>query len=93
MNKESILDIISGANDDSIYLADTETYDLIYLSPAALQVTDRIPDDYVGEKCYKVLQGLDAPCPFCTNQFLTEHDFYIWEHNNTKLGRQFILRD
>lgn len=93
MNKEGILDIISNANDDSIYLADIETYDLIYLSPAALQLTDRTPDDYVGEKCYRALQGLDAPCPFCTNQFLTEHDFYIWEHNNTKLGRHFILRD
>ena len=93
MNKEGILDIISNANDDSIYLADIETYDLIYLSPAALQLTDRTPDDYVGEKCYQALQGLDAPCPFCTNQFLTEHDFYIWEHNNTKLGRHFILRD
>lgn len=93
MNKEGILDIISNANDDSIYLADTETYDLIYLSPAALQVTGRTPDDYAGEKCYKVLQGLDAPCPFCTNRFLTEHDFYIWEHDNTALGRHFILRD
>ena len=46
-----------------------------------------------GRKCYEVLQGIDAPCPFCTNQFLNCETFYTWELTNPISHRHYLLRD
>lgn len=90
---DNILSIISNANSDSIYLADVDTYELIYLNPTACQLAGLTEEDYLGQKCYRILQGLDAPCPFCTNHLLSDSCFYTWDHYNASLGRQFMLRD
>ena len=93
MGRDNILSIINDANEDRIYLCDLETYELIYLSPATCRVIGVSEQDYPGQKCYKLLQGLDTPCPFCTNSKLTKTGFYTWEHYNASLGRQYMLRD
>lgn len=90
---DMILSVISKVNSDSIYLADPETYELIYLNPAACQVAGLSEQDYRGRKCYQALEGLDAPCPFCSNHLLTDSSFYTWKHYNAALGRWFMLRD
>ena len=41
----------------------------------------------------KLFQGLDSPCPFCTNACLSKDRFYTWKHYNEKLKTYFILRD
>lgn len=93
MSQANILRIINDANDDSIYLADIDTYKLIYLNPAICKILGKASENYRGQPCYKVLQGLDSPCSFCTNRLLTESSYYTWQHNNEALGKSFILRD
>lgn len=93
MSQANILRIINDANDDSIYLADVDTYKLIYLNPTICKILGKASKNYKGQPCYKVLQGLDSPCPFCTNHLLSESSYYTWQHHNEVLGKSFILRD
>ncbi|MBQ4347098.1 MAG: sensor domain-containing phosphodiesterase, partial [Firmicutes bacterium] len=43
--------------------------------------------------CYNIIQGLDAPCPFCSNNKLIEGIDYRWEHYNEKLNKWFDNKD
>jgi PAS domain S-box-containing protein len=51
--------------------------------------------DVIGQKCYKVLQGLDAPCEFCTNDIILKQkpDPHHWEFYNKKYDRYYSLVD
>lgn len=76
------------------YIADMETYELLHLTKAGMEAYGlTTPEDYKGKKCYKLLQGLDEPCPFCTNDFLEEGSTYQWEYYNESLGMWFDLLD
>lgn len=76
------------------YICDTETYSILHLTKAAMEMYGlKSPDDYAGQKCYELLQGLDAPCPFCTNQQLRCGESYCWEHYNEKLQRWMSVTD
>ena len=85
------LDTIIGALDEIIYVSDPATYELYYLNPAGRRLTGVY--DYKGRKCYKVLQGRDDPCDFCTNHCLKPECFYAWEWENPYLNRHFLLKD
>ena len=56
----SILDSI----DEAIYVCDPESHELLYVNGAAEAI---FGPDIVGKECYRVFQGLDKPCDFCTN--------------------------
>ena len=72
------------------YICDTDTYELFYMTKAAMETYGmESPEDYQGQSCHKVLHGLDAPCPFCTNDKLTAEHEHRWNHYNEKLGRWF----
>lgn len=76
------------------YIADMETYELIHLTKGGMEAYGlEKPEDYFGKKCYQVLQGLDAPCPFCTNEHLQEGSIYSWEYYNAALDAWFDLKD
>lgn len=79
------------AQSDIIYVSDLDTYELYYLNPAGKKATKT--SSYRGQKCYKVLQGRNSPCPYCTNSRLTEDEFYIWERRNEMSNSHFILKD
>lgn len=83
--------LILDAEDDIFYLADVDTYELYYLNPAGQKIFGT--KDYHGKKCYKVMQGKDSPCEFCTNHLLCRDSFYIWEYKNEYCGRRFLLKD
>lgn len=91
---EAISKIITDESDNVIYISDPETYELIHLNKAAKELF-HIPSDadVCGQKCYKVLQGKDAPCDFCTNKLLSTEGFYTWEYYNPIVGQHFILKD
>ena len=76
--QQAILDGIS----EVIYVADPESHELLYVN----QAFARIWGQTVGEKCYKILQGLDSPCEFCTNDKIFDpantSGTYIWEFQN-----------
>ena len=76
------------------YIVDIEKYELIYLTPAGMKAYGlEKKEDYVGKKCYKLLQGLDAPCPFCTNDQLRVGEHLRWDFYNKSLNKWFTLDD
>ena len=68
MNADKLPRIITDESDNVVYISDPETYELFYLNMAA-RILFNIPleADIVGQKCYKLLQGKDAPCEFVNN--------------------------
>ncbi len=89
-NSAEILD-----NSDSIvYVSDLDTYELLYLNARGKRATGIISDeDLKGRLCYKVLQGKDEPCDFCTNHLLCEENYYEWSFYNPNLDTTFLLKD
>lgn len=88
---DELAKLILDAEDDIVYLADLDTYELYYLNPAGQKIFGT--KDYAGKKCYKVLQGKDSPCEFCSNELLCRDSFYMWETRNEYCGRHFLLKD
>ncbi len=79
-----------------IYIADMNTYDLLFVNEYGLNVWDK---GIIGKKCWKVLQkNQEGPCSFCTNDKLLNEDgsptgVYKWEFQNTKSGEWYECRD
>lgn len=79
---------------DPVYISDIETYDLLYLNGPGRELFGVGPDeDITGFKCYEFLQHRDAPCPFCTNRFLSRDECYVWEYTNPITGIRHLLND
>lgn len=74
-----------------LYVADLETYDLLFINQTGKETFH--VDSLEGKKCYRVLQGKDAPCEFCTSSFLKEGENYTWEFTNAITNRHYILKD
>lgn len=64
---------------EAVYVSDIETYEIIYINKYLLNSLNI--KTYNGEPCYKVLQGLDSPCGFCTNGSLSDQAI-TWTHKN-----------
>ena len=90
-NGKEDLGVIAENLDEVVYISDMDSYELYYLNPAGRILTGI--HDYKGRKCYKVLQGRNDPCEFCTNHKLSTEYFYVWERENTFLERYFLLKD
>lgn len=72
---------IFDAIDEPVYVSDIETHEVLYSNEALKKQFG----DVRGKKCYEVFQGLDSPCPFCTNDIIKEmggKEAYIWEFQN-----------
>lgn len=74
-----------------LYVADLETYDLLFINQAGRETFH--VDSLEGQKCYRVLQGKEAPCAFCTTPCLKEGENYTWEITNALTNRHYILKD
>jgi hypothetical protein len=80
---------------DIIYISDPNTHELVYMNRAARKAS-QLPlegTDYVGRKCYEVIQKKDKPCEFCTNSKLKKNQNYIWCHNNKAVNAKYVLKD
>ena len=75
-----------------VYIADPQTYELYYMNDAGRR-TFQVGAIHPGLKCYQVLQGLDAPCSFCTNDRLDCKQYYTWTYTNPLTGRHYVLKD
>jgi signal transduction histidine kinase len=87
----SMLRILDGI-DDVIYIADPETYELIYGNRTFISLWG----DYKKRKCYKVLQNRNSPCPFCTNHLIfgdKTGETYYWEFQNEINKRWYRCAD
>lgn len=86
----TILDSI----DAVVYVADMETYDLLYMNRAGRALFGNI----TGHKCYlKLLSISEGPCSFCTNHLLVDENgptgIHTREYENPVTGRWFYCKD
>lgn len=86
----TILDSI----DALIYVADMDTYDLLYLNRRGRSLFG----DIGGKKCYHTIQKeMNGPCQFCTNHLLLDQSgptgVFTWEVQNSHNGRWYDCRD
>ncbi len=89
--RKQLLSIFDGIG-EAIYVSDPNTYEVLFVNR---YLRDLIATDPVGKKCYKVFQGYDEPCPFCTNDIILENpgEDYQWEFYNPNLDRHYLLFD
>ncbi|MCD7953939.1 MAG: EAL domain-containing protein [Synergistaceae bacterium] len=79
---------------DGVYISDTESHRLLYMNSVGRRMFGIAQDADVRELlCHKVLQGRDAPCPFCMPERLSENRYYAWEQINKVIGRHVVMRD
>lgn len=64
VEKKGILDSVLQRSGINAYVADIDTYELLWISEP-LKETKNLPADVVGGKCYEVLGGYPEPCAFC----------------------------
>lgn len=94
MTYEEISTLIIRESDNIVYLSDPQTYEVIFLNQAALHMLgDPPPEVWRKMPCYKLIQGKDAPCEFCTNHKLTRESFYSWDHYNANVKRYINKRN
>ncbi|MBU1707074.1 HAMP domain-containing protein [bacterium] len=65
LERGQLLSMFEGIG-EVVYVADPETNEVVYMNGAARKLWG----DGVGKKCYKVIQGLDSPCSFCSNRHI-----------------------
>jgi PAS domain S-box-containing protein len=78
--------------DEPVYVSDPDTYELLYANDV---LRERF-GDVAGQKCHELLQGLDSPCPFCTNKYLfgdSAVETYVWEWQSELDGRWYRCVD
>lgn len=91
MERRQLISIFDSI-DEPIYVSDPETYEVLYTN-AALR---KLLGDAAGKKCHEAFQGLDKPCPFCTNSSLFGKNAvssYVWNQRNLVSGRWFRCMD
>lgn len=93
-SKEHAL-MIMNSLDAFIYISDFETHELLFVNDYGKAEWG---EDLAFAKCYKVLQGAEEPCSFCTNSKLVdEHGnptgIYHWEFQNQVNKRWYDIRD
>lgn len=79
--------------DEEVSIINPDTYELVYVNEY-MQKSYGLSDTYswVGEKCYKILAGLDAPCQDCINGQLRRDCFYTTTRRNRKTGQNLLMR-
>jgi PAS domain S-box-containing protein len=78
--------------DEVVYVSDPQTYEILYMNQRAKDNWG----DRVGDQCYRALQNLDSPCPFCTNDRIFGENAgqpHIWEFQNQVNQRWFHCID
>lgn len=78
--------------DEVVYIADPETYELLYTNNAFRKLFggDR------KKKCYEILQRKNTPCEFCSNPFIFGDNLgkaHIWDFQNLRTQRWFRCTD
>lgn len=75
-----------------IYIADPETYDLLYANPAQLLHSQQPPDcQYAGQKCYRLIAGLSAPCNTCPKDKLRRDRFHFRQFHSMRTSKDYLI--
>lgn len=88
--REQLLSIL-GSLHEPIYVADLNTYEILFVNRRFKQIFG----DPVGKLCYEILQNIAKPCSFCTNNVIRNlKGFpYYWEQHDTSIDRDFLRID
>lgn len=89
------LQTVLNSIDSMIYIADMKTHEILFVNN---YFENNWSKNIIGLKCWKALQELDEPCPFCTNDKLLTPDgnptgVYQWEFQNKVDGRWYDIKD
>ncbi len=78
--------------DEIIYVSDPETYEMIF---ANRRLREMIGYNPKGKLCYKVLQGKDKPCDFCTNPIILANGGqpHRWDYHNPRTDTDVAVVD
>lgn len=74
-----------------MYVSDLKTHELLFINETGRETFG--VRELCGQKCYKVLQGRDTPCEFCTSPRLVPGENYTWEFTNPITKRHYLLKD
>ena len=91
---ELLRTILNGV-DAGIYVADMQTYELLFVNDFFKQIFG----DIVGKTCWQVLQrDQTGPCAFCTNPQLVDErgeptGLVVWQHHNLLVDRWYSVHD
>jgi diguanylate cyclase (GGDEF)-like protein len=87
--RREVLDSLS----EHVIMSDPNTYELVYLNPAARRDLGLDPDASLeGCRCYNVLEGFDAPCRDCPNLMLRMDRALSASRMNHKTGENLLTR-
>ena len=77
--------------DETIYISDLNTYEMLYLNRYGVA---KFGGFKPGAKCYEHLQGVSAPCEFCTNKILPhcQGQRHTWVRQHPSVG-DMLLHD
>ncbi len=94
MNYFNLTELILDESPNVIYLSDIDTYQIYYMNKT-LHSNLGFPSEEVWQNtpCYKLLQGKDEPCHFCTNKYLKVDIPYKWTHYNELLSTWYDIID
>jgi|GEM_PF-405193 len=89
--REQLLSLFDSM-DTFVYVTDPYTNEILYVNKALENMLGR---RVVGGICHREFQGLEATCPFCTNEIILRQypAPHHWEYHNPKLGRDFSIID
>lgn len=86
--------ILNAYNSMFSYITDIETHEILHMTTSAMELYNiKSKEDYIGKKCYQLLQNLDRPCEFCNNSKLKVGEHYCWEHFNEPLQKWLSIKD
>lgn len=93
--RRAILATVLDSLDALVYVADMETYELLFLNKYAMETFGNA----TGKLCWQSLQSNQSgPCAFCTNARLLKADGtpdepVIWEFQNTVNQHWYLIQD
>lgn len=75
-----------------IYIADAETYDLLYVNPCLLHYR-HLPADYqyAGQKCYQLFNGTSSPCTSCPKDNLRRDRFHFRTFHSLRNSKDYHI--
>lgn len=78
--------------DEVVYVIDEQTFGMYYMNSAAQRLTGA-GENYVGRKCYQLIEGKDVPCSHCQNGKLHHKSFITRQSYNEYLGTRMLIRE
>lgn len=78
--------------DEVVYVIDAQTHGLYFMNSTAQRLTGA-GENYVGRKCYQLLEGKKEPCSHCMGQKLHHKSFTTRQYHNEYLGSRMLIKE